>query len=127
MAGHPNPPDAPDQIDESPLEGLRSRYGRGELAYQVTADGAPVFPPRLVAPGTGGPLEWRVSSGSGTVYATTVLRGREEPPRNLALIDLEEGFRMMSEVVGVEPEEVCVGMAVAVEFDAEAVPRFRPR
>ena len=48
---------------------------RGELAYQVDLDtGRAIFFPRVLAPGTGGTrLEWRISKGLGTVYATTAV------------------------------------------------------
>src|SRR5574341_1916891 len=103
----------------------RSPYGtylehcrQGELAYQVsTADGKAVFYPRVAAPGTGRTdLEWRVSKGFGTVYATTVVYYKNEPPLNVALIDLDEGFRMMSRVEGVDPLQVKIGMRVKVKM-----------
>ena len=93
--------------------------GRGELAYQVAPDGSAVFPPRLAQPGTGAPLEWRVSAGTGTIYAATVIRKRDAEPRSLVLIDLDEGFRMMSRVDGVAPEDVAIGDRVQVRFDGE--------
>ena len=101
----------------------RSPYGtylehcrKGELAYQASAaDGKPVFYPRVAAPGTGRTdLEWRVSKGFGTVYATTVVYYKNEPPLNVALIDLDEGFRMMSRVEGVDALQVKIGMRVKV-------------
>lgn len=106
---------------------------RGELAYQVPAGGGdPVFYPRLVAPRSGeGTLEWRVSAGLGTVHATTVLARKGEAPYNVALVDLDEGFRMMSRVEGVEPKDVAIGMRVRVAFVAGSgeeppYPVFRP-
>lgn len=92
---------------------------RGELAYQVsTADGKAVFYPRVAAPGSGHTnLEWRASKGQGTVYATTVVYYRNEPPLNVALIDLDEGFRMMSRVEGVDPLQVKIGMRVSVRMN----------
>lgn len=106
---------------------------RGELAYQVPAGGGdPVFYPRLVAPRSGeGTLEWRVSAGLGTVHATTVLARKGEAPYNVALVDLDEGFRMMSRVEGVEPKDVTIGMRVRVAFVAGSgeeppYPVFRP-
>ena len=83
---------------------------RGELAYQVGSDGAAVFYPRL-------DLAWRVSAGLGTVHATTVVHRRDEEPYNVALIDLDEGFRMMSRVETIAPEQVRIGLRVRVRFD----------
>ena len=55
-----------------------------------------------------------------------MLRRRDEDPANLALVDLDEGFRMMSRVEGVAPEDVAIGMRVRVRFDDDAVPVFEP-
>jgi len=86
----------------------------GKLAYQYCRDcSATVFYPRVLCPFCGGTaLEWRVSSGRGTVYSTTTVYHRRETSYNVALIDLEEGFRMMSRVEGILSEEVRIGMAV---------------
>ena len=43
-------------------------------------------------------------SGRGVVYATTAVYRRDGEPYNVALVDLEEGFRMMSRVEGVPAE-----------------------
>jgi len=103
----------------SPYAWFVEHCRRGELAYQVrVSDGRPVFPPRVVAPETAGPLEWRVSSGRGRVYATTTLHRKGEAPYNVALVDLDEGFRMMSTVEEIAPEAVDVGMRVQVRFKA---------
>jgi uncharacterized protein len=109
--------------EPSPAARLAEFHARGELGYQVGPDGAPVWPPRMAEPGTGAPLEWRVSAGRGEVYATTVARPRGAEPYNVALIALDEGFRMMSRVVDRAPEEVRIGDRVAVRFD-DGVPVF---
>lgn len=100
----------------SPARQHAEHVARGELAYQVAPDGSAVFPPRLAQPGTGAPLGWAISAGHGSVYSTTVVRRRGEAPYNLALIDLDEGFRMMSRVEGVEPEAVAIGLRVVASF-----------
>jgi len=104
----------PDLMKQSPLGVYVEHLKKGELAYQVCKDdGKPVFFPRAVAPGTGSSnLEWRVSKGLGTVYATTVVYAKDKPPHNVALIDIDEGFRMMSRVEDIEPLEVKIGMRV---------------
>ena len=102
----------------SPLATYHAHCERGELAYQVcTDDGHIVFFPRVIAPGSGSPnLEWRISMGIGTVYATTVVFNRDAPPHNVALIDVDEGFRMMSRVEDVDPLQVRIGMRVKVRM-----------
>ena len=72
-----------------------------------------VFYPRVVAPGSGGELEWADVSGLGRVYATTTVRAK--PPAsdyNVCVVELDEGPRMMSRVEGVAPNEVRIGMRV---------------
>lgn len=96
----------------SPLAVYQEHLARGELAYQVTADGRAVFFPRVAAPGDGGELTWKVSRGEGTVYATTVVYYKGEKPLNVALVDVDEGFRMMSRVEGIDAEAVRIGMRV---------------
>lgn len=117
----------------SPFARFAEYCRRGELAYQVRReDGAPVFHPRLVAPETGGTgLDWRVSVGEGTVYATTTISIKGQGPYNVALVDLDEGFRMMSRVEGIAPEQVRIGLRVRVRFDAsrggeDPYPVFEP-
>lgn len=97
----------------SPLTIFRDYLHRGELAYQFdTATGQPVFFPRVIAPGTGNAVEWRVSEGMGTVYAATVISPRGEPPYNVVLVDMDEGFRLMSCVDEVPADAVRIGMRV---------------
>ncbi|HUS95992.1 MAG TPA: Zn-ribbon domain-containing OB-fold protein [Hyphomicrobiaceae bacterium] len=82
--------------------------------------GTYVHYPRTINPATGeADLEWVAPSGNGTVYATTVNRQRPEKggDYNIALIDLAEGPRMMSRVVGIKPEDVTVGMKVRAKVD----------
>jgi len=108
---------------------------RGELAlpWCPTCE-APVLYPRDFCPRchtTG--IAYRTLSGRGTVYSFGVehrsVWGSElEPPFVVALIDLEEGGRMVSNVLD-DPARVHIGAAVEVEFqpidDGRAVPRFR--
>jgi uncharacterized protein len=97
----------------SPADIFSEHCARGELAYQVDAGGRAVFYPRL------GELEWRVSAGLGTVYATTTVRPRGGEPYDVSLIDLDEGFRMMSRLRG----GGTVGQRVRVAFE-DGVPVF---
>ena len=106
----------PDLMKQSPYGVFLEHCKKGELAYQV-GDGKAFFYPRAVAPGTGsGKLEWCVSKGLGTVYATTVVYTKDQPPHNVALVDVDEGFRMMSRVEDLDPLEVKIGMRVKVKM-----------
>lgn len=90
--------------------------------------GAWVYYPRSVAPVTGEDLEWAKPSGLGTVYSTTSVRKRPpEPALNVALIDLDEGPRMMSRVEGIDSQDVRIGMRVQARIvagDSEETPHL---
>lgn len=77
-----------------------------------------VFYPRMIAPRTGATdLEWVEPSGLGTVYATTVKRMK--PPAqsvNIAIVELEEGPRLMTHVQSIAPENVFIGMRVRAKI-----------
>jgi uncharacterized OB-fold protein len=105
--------------EQSPLGIFIEHCKKGELAYQVcTDDNTPVFFPRAVAPKSGSTnLEWRVAKGTGTVHATTVVYTKDKLPHNVALIDLDEGFRLMSRVEDIDPMQVKIGMRVKVRID----------
>lgn len=95
-------------MDVPPYAALAAHHAREELAYQVDADGRPVWPPRA------GPYAWRVSAGRGTVHSASVVHPRGEDPYNVVLVDVEEGFRMMGRVAGVV--DVAIGTAVRVAW-----------
>jgi uncharacterized OB-fold protein len=98
----------------SPRQKYLDYLKNGELAYQVcTDDGAVVFYPRAVAPITGSEnLEWRVSDGLGTIYSTTTVMPRGKTPYDVSLVDMDEGFRLMSRIEGIDPMDVKIGMRV---------------
>jgi uncharacterized OB-fold protein len=102
------------------------------MLLQSRGSGVFVHPPRVAAPGSGdSDLHWVTASGLGTVHSTTTVRCK--PPAsdyNVALIDLEEGPRMMSTVIGIAPADVRIGMAVRARIDGgEEGPRvvFEPQ
>lgn len=105
----------------------------GELAYQYSPVAArAVFFPRVRCPYSGQDcLEWRISAGTGTVYSTSVVYPRKGDPYNVALIDLDEGFRLMSRVVMDDPMQVAIGLrvrfqAVTEEGLDDPIPVFTP-
>lgn len=123
-----------DETRLSPLHRWHAHLRRGELAYQLDVDGLPVFYPRVTAPADRrGPLRWAVSGGLGTVHATTWIRPKGEPSYNVALIDLDEGFRLMSRVEGLAAEDVTIGLRVKLrpqpgggEGEDDPYPVFEP-
>lgn len=103
---------------------------KDQLAFQRSPSGKAVFYPRILEPKTGEALCWELSKGLGTVYSTTVIFSRDEKPYNVALIDVDEGYRMMSRVEGIDPELIRIGMRVQVEMrpfdDGKKYPIFVP-
>jgi uncharacterized OB-fold protein len=81
-------------------------------------------------------LEWEnvAASGKGTVYSYVVVHRPEIPgyqyPLVVALIELEEGTRIVSNLVGIDPKDVEIGMPVKVSIEAVdetlKLPLFRP-
>lgn len=79
-------------------------------------------------------LEWIDASGAGSVHSFTIIRRASDPafaplvPYAVALIDLEEGPRMMANVVGADALEVKIGDRVRVTFEERSggamVPQF---
>jgi len=117
----------------SPLATYIAHLKRGELGYQYSPSADQVvFYPRVIAPGSGAAdLEWRVSQGLGTVHATTVVHGRDGDRYNVCLIDVDEGFRIMSRVEDIPPADVKIGLRVRFrvhvpEGDEDPYPVFAP-
>jgi uncharacterized protein len=110
----------------------RAELAEGRLLLQRSAsDGAYVFPPRIMAPGTGNDdLEWVTASGQGTVYSVTVISPKPPAePYNVVLVDLDEGPRVMSRVEGIPAAEVKIGMRLQARIgdaDGEAILLFDP-
>ncbi len=97
----------------------------------------PVHYPREACPRClGTSFEWWPASGAATVHAVSVQHrpgpGRDaaDGPYAVALVDLSEGVRMMTNVVGCAPGAVAVGMAVRVAWeplpDGRHLPVFAP-
>ena len=105
------------------------------LLQWCTACGRAVWYPREVCPGClGSTLEWRESRGHGVVYACTVEHKAQTPaleaPYVVALVDLDEGVRLLSNVVGCPPDQVGVGDRVQLTWeplsDGRRLPLFEP-
>ncbi len=106
------------------------------LVRQCAACGRYQHPPLPMCPACNG-LDWqaRTMSGRGTVYTFTVTHHPRFPgfgsPFVVALVELEEGPRIVSNVIDVDPSRVSIGMPVEVVFvavDPElTLPLFRAR
>ena len=115
-----------------PEQEFQAFLEQGQFMLQRSrSSGNHVFYPRIAEPLTGATdLEWVEACGRGTVYSTTVIR--QKPPKidyNLALIDLEEGPRLMSRVQNIAPTDVKIGMrvrALIVREEERALVVFEP-
>jgi uncharacterized OB-fold protein len=94
-----------------------------------------VWYPRFFCPGCGATTEAFAASGRGTIYSYTVIHRGEGPyaqagPYLLAYVELEEGPRVLTNIVDVAPEDVGIGDRVTVVFNPaspdSALIRFRP-
>ena len=115
----------------SPRQTYLAACAEVRLVYQHGTEEGAVFPPRLPETGRSEPLEWRNSSGRGTIYSLTVVYPRNEEPFALALVDLEEGFRMMSRIDVDDRTSIGIGQLVEVRFrnleeDGPDLPVFVP-
>ncbi len=101
-------------VDNAPARTYAERLAEGILAYQRCVPcGSAIFYPRVICPACGSTeLAWHSCAGLGTVYSVTAISRRDDVPYTVALIDLDEGFRMMSTVVGVPAEQVRIGQRV---------------
>jgi uncharacterized protein len=106
----------------SPMDGIGpegqfwAHLRAGKLMIQHSSStGEYVFYPRLIAPGSGADdLEFVEVSGFGTIYSTTIMRrpAKHGGDDNVAVVDLDEGVRMLTRVVDCAPDEVHIGMRV---------------
>jgi uncharacterized OB-fold protein len=111
---------------------------RGELLLQRCRDcGKPYFYPRPVCPACGSTdVEWFRASGRATLYSYVInhrpARGFEaEAPYAIAVVELAEGPRMMTNIVGVPntPEDLILDMELQVTFELRGdvtIPLFAP-
>jgi uncharacterized protein len=98
----------------APAARYRKHLAEGRLTYQRCDECAQaVFYPRLACPYCGSTsMSWRDSAGRGVVYSLSVIPERDRPDRVVCLVDLDEGFRMMSTIVTDDPHSAAIGMAV---------------
>jgi uncharacterized OB-fold protein len=121
----------PDAVSRPFWDGI----AEGVLRVQrCQACGRHVFFPRAVCPHcTAGELAWIEAAGRGRVHSFTVVHRapaelRAEVPYVVALVDLDEGVRLMTRLVDVAPADVRVDMPVEVAIQGEPrLPYFRPR
>ena len=93
-----------------------------------------IHPPRPMCPKCHSiEKEWAPSTGKGTVYSFVTYRESPHPafkaPYSVVLVEMEEGVRLVSNMVDIEPEEISIGMPVELVFDKIdddiTLPKFR--
>ncbi len=109
----------------------------GRLLFQECPTcGHRQFYPRPMCTACGADTEWAEASGRGTVHTFTIVRQYGQPPFKdelpyvVAMIELEEGVRMLANVTDCDVEAVSIGMPVeayaVAAGDEVAVPLWRP-
>ncbi|NLT29108.1 MAG: acyl dehydratase [Propionibacterium sp.] len=129
----PKPLPEPTPVSRPYWDGLAEGVVR--IQYSPSADQW-VFYPRTLAPGTlADDLEWREISGAGTLYTYTAAERPVAPPwadavHHLpAVVEWDEGPRVSTELIDVDPAEVRIGMRVEPVFCPEGditMLRYRP-
>lgn len=114
-----------------------------KLLLPTGKDGKPFWYPRAFAPGTLDEVSWIESKGEGSVYTYSIhsigpsAAYKGDPPHTVVLVELDEGVRMMSNLVddtdgypSIDPEKVKIGMRVKVVFhdvtEEITLPKFVP-
>lgn len=111
-------PHASSQVSVPFWEGCQSK----QLRYQrCAACGLANFPPtEHCRQCLSEDLDWRQSIGVGEIYSWTVVyrpvTAEFEPPYAPAIVSLDEGYQMLTNIVGVPPEDIEVGLRVRVQF-----------
>ena len=96
------------------------------------------FYPRLYCMHCGSAqISWVTASGRGVIYSYTVIHQNKAPefvqdtPYNVAVVQLEEGVRMLSNIIGLQPHELHIDLPVKIVFervnDTISLPRFAPQ
>lgn len=136
MPDYTKPLPTPDPVTKPYWDSVKAHA----MQLQKCSDcGKFVFYPRAVCPHCfSRDLKWTPVSGKGKIYGFTISHQKviqsfaSEVPYVIALVELEEGARMMTNLVGVEPDstQIKVGMDVIVQYDdvteAMTLPKFKP-
>ncbi len=136
-AGLPERPRRPIPRPDTASGEYWAAAAEGRLLYQEcpTCGNRQLYP-RVACTTCGATPEWREASGRGTVHTFTIIRQnyaqpfRDMLPYVVAIIELEEGPRLMSNLTDCAVTDVTIGMPVVAHFepldDGVGVPLFRP-
>ena len=106
-----------------------ARNGKLLLKHCTSCDKVHHYPRALCPHCFSDKLEWREASGKGKVYTYSVMR-RAPEPYVIAYVTLEEGIKMMTNIVDCDIDKLKIGQKVHVVFkpskDGPPVPVFAP-
>ena len=110
------------------------REGRLRVQRCAACGGYVFIPQPLCTHCQAGPLEWVDSTGRGTLYSFTTVHRPQRPefqvPYTVAIVELEEGFHMLTNLIDCAPEAMRIGMPLEVTFRKMSeeihLPMFRP-
>lgn len=87
----------------------------GVLSYQRCSNEHAVFPPRPACPTCGSrELAWHDAGPGATIYSATTISPRGAAPYTVLLLDVDDGFRMMSRIDGVDTTVARIGDRVRI-------------
>ena len=100
------------------------------LVKRCTACGRAHHYPRPICPFCGSDrTEWKDATGMGVIYSFSVMR-RSSPPYVIAYVTLDEGVRMMTNIVDTDLDTIRIGQRVKVVFKKSeaglSIPMFAP-
>ena len=129
------PAPAPDQTPETADFWAATAGGRLLLKRCERCAAVGWYPRALCASCGSVELSGIAASGHGTVYSFTVVHRslgsyRDAAPYVIAYVELDEGPRVLTNIVGCEPELIHIGQSVTLEFhdtgEGSALYRFKP-
>jgi len=129
------PAPAPFVFPETERFWSAAKAGRLELPFCKACNHAIWYPKAFCSACGTVDIEWRQASGEGVIYSFTEVHRGEGPYREvgsfvLALVDLDEGARVLTNIVDAEPADLAIGQRVRVVFhdasETAALPRFVP-
>ena len=108
------------------------------VAQRCTACGHLRFPPSILCPRClAEDTQWATLSGRGTIYSFIIVHRPQHPaffadaPYNVAIVELDEGIRMHTNIVDCPNDQLAIGLPVEVVFDKvhdeATLPKFRRR
>lgn len=135
----PEAPPRPVPLPDDASESFWAECARHELVLQRCTDCETFrFPPRPMCPSCGS-MGWRdePAGGRGHVWSWVIAHPpvlpsfRDRVPYNVVVVELEEGVRMVGNIVEAANEDIRIGMPVTVAWDdvedGVAIPVWTPR